>query len=192
MTSPDSDQRFHSNPELLVPIDGIFAGKDILSVSQFDQRSFDKLFSVVEQMEQILRTQTTSTLLRGVVIISVFDKMNISAKTIKTRFAFESSILRLGGSSPLYQELPAIDDPYFDYRILDIKGAMPDAIIITHPDEDLILRAASVLRSTQGIIPLINAGVFDNVAEDNPLFAQLENGLAPREALLAMVLGKIK
>lgn len=192
MVSPDSGQRFHPGPELLVPIEGNFAGKDVLSMTQFDQTSLDRLSSVTARMKETLRTRTTPAILQGVIIISAFDEMSINKNTIKSRLPFESSVLRLGGPNPIHQELPRADDPEFDYKILDIKAASPDAVIITHPQEEFVLRVASVFRSVRGITPLINARVFESVDRNSALAELLEDGVALRMALLGLVLDKVK
>jgi aspartate carbamoyltransferase catalytic subunit len=191
MASIDSDQRYHPNPEILVPINGDFAGKDIVSISQFDQKSLDLLFSTAHQMEMRLVSKQIPPLLHGVVIISV-GNVNFD----RNRFCFESAALRLGTPSSLYIETPSSDDPYFDYRVLDIKAASPDIILISEQSGEMILRVAKALRSVEKVTPIINKSVIEKVNHaDDPRWLHYDeetNGLPVSMALLALVLGKIE
>jgi len=174
MTSPDSDQRFHSNPELLVPIEGDFAGKDILSMSQFSRRSLERLFDVSGQIEGYLETDSVPRLLDGAHAALIFAE-----PSTRTRGSFGSAVLHLGGYEPLtdpYLKLfPNIEDPEFDFRILDYKAVLGDGglIVMRHPQEGAVRKAAEVLRDVapKVVVPIINAG--DGIGE-HPTQAMLD------------------
>ena len=162
------------------PLNGIFAGKDILTIEQLDQKSFDRLNSQVELLEELLQGYRRSTLLRHVIVVSAVDSMAIGnyQGTVRKRFPFEAAVSRLGGKI-LNQELPSPEDPMFDYKILDIKASLPDAVLISHPNQELVQRAANVFQGTIGKIPIINTSIFEDPKVETC------------GALVALTLGKI-
>ena len=92
-------------------------------------------------------------------------------------------------------EPPQNDDPYFDYRILDIAACRPDIVIMDGPEEETIFKTAGILRMIRNHIPIINArAVEETMREGDARFANLGQMRASPTcmALLALVLGKIK
>lgn len=169
MASPDSDQRFHPGPELLVPIEGDFAGKDILSMSQFDRASLEKLFIVSERMEQYLQTNSVPRLLEGTQIGLIFAE-----GSTRTSGSFRHAALKLGGDTLRSETFPMIERQEFDYKVLDFKVfCRGGLIVIRHPQEGAVAKAAEVLGSTypEIVVPIINAG--DGIGE-HPTQAMLD------------------
>ena len=169
MPSPDSDQRFHPGHELLVSINGDFAGKDVISMSQFDRRSLKRLFDVSEQMERHPETDFTPELLKGTGVALIFAE-----SSTRTSGSFASAVLRLGGSPLESKDFPRVEDPEFDYVVLDYKSLCRDGIIVMrHPQEGAVKKAAEVLRSVvpEIVVPIINAG--DGIGE-HPTQAMLD------------------
>ena len=175
MVSPDSDQRFHPNPELLTPINDDFSGKDILSTSQLNRESFEMLFGVSELMERDLTADSTKALLTGISTAAIFVDTSAS---FRTRGSFVSAISHLGGLSPLTEPYPHLfpktDDPAFDFKILAYKATCTDGLIIMrHSQEGAVKKASEVLREVypEVIVPIINAG--DGIGE-HPTQAMLD------------------
>lgn len=169
MVSPDSEQRFHPGPELLIPIDGNFEGKDIISMKQFDRRSLERLFEVSEQVEEYLETDSVPALLDGTIVGMIFAE-----PSTRTHRSFESAVLYLGGSLLNSRDFPKLEDPRFDYKVLDHKAFCHDGIIVLrHPQEGAVMKAAEVLRNVypEIVVPIINAG--DGIGE-HPTQAMLD------------------
>ncbi len=155
--------------ELLPPINGDFTGKDILSMSQFDRRSLERLFDVSEEMERYLETDSTPELLRGTSVALIFTE-----GSTRTRGSFASAVLHLGGSPLWSTDFPEVEDPEFDYNVLDSKAVCRDGLIVMrHSQEGAVKKAAEVLRSVfpEIVVPIINAG--DGIGE-HPTQAMLD------------------
>lgn len=169
MVSPDSDQRFHPGPELLVPIEGNFAGKDVLSMSQFDRASLEILFDVSEQMERQLEANSVPKLLEGIQIGLIFAEAST-----RTSGSFGSVVLNLGGKFLRSDDFPRVENPKFVFKVIELKVLCQGGIIVMrHPQEGAVVKAAEVLRSTypEIVVPIINAG--DGIGE-HPTQAMLD------------------
>lgn len=162
MVSPDSDQRFHPNPELLIPIEGNFSGKDILSLDQFDQVSLEKLFMVTEKMQASLKNREIPPLLNGIQVALIFAD---SAISIRTRMSFGAAVAYLGGNKYNQDNFRLVEDPLFEKNVLDYKAKIGDGglIVMRHSQEGAVIYAAGILRSVPTNVPIVNAG--DGIGE---------------------------
>lgn len=156
MASPDSDQRFHQKPELFVPIKGDFMGKDVISMSQLDRPSFERLFDVSEQMKRDLKTYSVPRLLGGIPVALIFAE-----PSTRTSASFGGAVLYLGGDLLRSEYFPGVEDPEFNYTVLDYKvWCRKGIIVLRHPQEGAVRKAAEVLRNVvpEVVVPIMNAG----------------------------------
>ncbi len=129
-----------------------FAGRDILSLKDFERTDFFRLFEVAEELEPIARNRRNVDLLKEKTLVTAFYQ-----PSTRTRLAHESAMLRLGGAvtgfsdakmtraGDFYQE--SIKDTV---KMLEFYG---DVIVMRHfqkgaPDEAAAGRP----------IPIINGG----------------------------------
>lgn len=157
MVSPDSDFRYHSNPELLPLINGDFTGKDIISLDQFDPESLEHLFQVTDKLKPVGQEGWPLKLLDGRVIILLFYE-----PSSRTRGSFDAAAKQLGGQTVVVenpQQFSSVSKgETFDDTIRTFE-AFGDAIILRHPETGSALKAAR----TAEFIPIINAG--DGIGE---------------------------
>jgi aspartate carbamoyltransferase catalytic subunit len=70
-----------------------FAGRDILSLKDFERNEFFRVFEAAEKLEPIARNRRNSDMLREKTLVTAFYQ-----PSTRTRLAHESAMLRLGGS----------------------------------------------------------------------------------------------
>ncbi|HLA67986.1 MAG TPA: aspartate carbamoyltransferase [Acidimicrobiia bacterium] len=129
-----------------------FAGRDILSLKDFERAEFMQVFDVAEDLEPIARSRRNSDLLSDKTLVTAFYQ-----PSTRTRLAHEAAMHRLGGhvlgfSDPrmtragdFYQE--SIKDTV---HMLEYYG---DAIVMRH-----FLEGAPAEAAKWASIPVINAG----------------------------------
>ena len=129
-----------------------FAGRDILSLKDFERAEFMQVFDVAEDLEPIARSRRNSDLLAEKTLVTAFYQ-----PSTRTRLAHEAAMHRLGGhvlgfSDPrmtragdFYQE--SIKDTV---HMLEYYG---DAIVMRH-----FLEGAPAEAAKWASIPVINAG----------------------------------
>ena len=69
-----------------------FAGRDILSLKDFERNEFYHLFDVADELEQFARTRRNTDLLKEKTLVTAFYQ-----PSTRTRLATESAMHRLGG-----------------------------------------------------------------------------------------------
>lgn len=139
------------------PIARKFTGKDILSLSQFDKKSIEKLFSYVPQMAEIGKNAKTSELLRGKIVTLLFYE-----PSSRTFGSFSASIKQLGGQTIEIinpQQFSSVSKGETFEDTIRVFEAYCDAIVLRHPEIGSAQKAADVAR----FVPIINAG--DGVGE---------------------------
>jgi aspartate carbamoyltransferase catalytic subunit len=129
-----------------------FAGRDILSLKDFERAEFNHVFQIAERMEPIARERRNTDLLEHKTLVTAFYQ-----PSTRTRLAHEAAMHRLGGhvlgfadpkmtrAGDFYQE--SIKDTV---HMLEYYG---DAIVMRHFSQGAPAEAAR-----WSSIPVINAG----------------------------------
>ncbi|HEY54563.1 MAG TPA: aspartate carbamoyltransferase [Caldilineae bacterium] len=129
-----------------------FAGRDILSLKNFERNEFFRLFEVAEELEPIARNRRNVDLLKEKTLVTAFYQ-----PSTRTRLAHEAAMLRLGGAvtgfsdakmtraGDFYQE--SIKDTV---KMLEFYG---DVIVMRHFQKGAPHEAAK-----WASIPIINGG----------------------------------
>ncbi len=129
-----------------------FAGRDILSLKDFERQEFFRVFEIAERLEPIARERQMSDLLRNKILVTAFYQ-----PSTRTRLAHESAMLRLGGkvtgfsdakmtrAGDFYQE--SIKDTV---KMLEFYG---DVIVMRHFQQGAPHEAAK-----WSSVPIINGG----------------------------------
>ncbi len=129
-----------------------FAGRDILSLKDFERNEFFRVFEVAEELEPIARNRRNSDLLQEKTLVTAFYQ-----PSTRTRLAHEAAMIRLGGqvtgfsdakntrAGDFYQE--SIKDTV---KMLEFYG---DVIVMRHFQQGAPHEAAK-----WASIPVINGG----------------------------------
>lgn len=129
-----------------------FAGRDILSLKDFERNEFFRVFEAAEKLEPIARNRQRSNLLEHKILVTAFYQ-----PSTRTRLAHEAAMLRLGGhvtgfsdakmtrAGDFYQE--SIKDTV---KMLEFYG---DVIVMRHFQQGAPHEAAR-----WASIPVINGG----------------------------------
>ncbi len=129
-----------------------FAGRDILSLKEFERNEFFHVFDVAQKMEPIARSRKNVELLKEKILVTAFYQ-----PSTRTRLAHESAMLRLGGrvtgfsdakmtrAGDFYQE--SIKDTV---KMLEYYG---DVIVMRHFQQGAPHEAAK-----WASVPIINGG----------------------------------
>ena len=129
-----------------------FAGRDILSLKDFERAEFEHVFEIADRLEPIARERRNTDLLADKILVTAFYQ-----PSTRTRLAHEAAMLRLGGrvtgfsdakmtrAGDFYQE--SIKDTV---HMLEYYG---DAIVMRHFQQGAPQEAAR-----WSSVPIINAG----------------------------------
>lgn len=129
-----------------------FAGRDILSLKDFERQEFFRVFEIAEKLEPIARDRQMSDLLSNKILVTAFYQ-----PSTRTRLAHEAAMLRLGGqvtgfsdakmtrAGDFYQE--SIKDTV---KMLEFYG---DVIVMRHFQQGAPHEAAK-----WASVPIINGG----------------------------------
>ncbi|NNL49003.1 MAG: aspartate carbamoyltransferase, partial [Acidimicrobiia bacterium] len=129
-----------------------FAGRDILSLKEFERNEFEHLFGIADRLEPIARERRNTDLLAHKTLVTAFYQ-----PSTRTRLAHEAAMHRLGGhvtgfsdakmtrAGDFYQE--SIKDTV---HMLEYYG---DALVMRHFQQGAPHEAAK-----WASIPVINAG----------------------------------
>ncbi len=129
-----------------------FAGRDILSLKDFERNEFFRVFEAAEQLEPIARNRRNSDLLKEKILVTAFYQ-----PSTRTRLAHEAAMIRLGGqvtgfsdakmtrAGDFYQE--SIKDTV---KMLEFYG---DVIVMRHFQQGAPHEAAK-----WASVPVINGG----------------------------------
>ncbi len=119
---------------------------NIIESQQFDQKFINNIFSIAGKLEK--KTENT---LKGKIMASLFYE-----PSTRTRFSFESAMLRLGGSVITTENAKEFSSAAKGEALEDsirVINNYADVIVLRHYEEGASKRAASVSK-----IPVINAG----------------------------------
>jgi aspartate carbamoyltransferase catalytic subunit len=129
-----------------------FAGRDILSLKEFERNEFFRVFEIAEELEPIARNRQNTDLLKDKTMVTAFYQ-----PSTRTRLAHEAAMLRLGGqvtgfsdakmtrAGDFYQE--SIKDTV---KMLEFYG---DVIVMRHFQQGAPHEAAK-----WASVPIINGG----------------------------------
>ncbi|MBP7688006.1 MAG: aspartate carbamoyltransferase [Thermoflexales bacterium] len=129
-----------------------FAGRDILSLKEFERQEFFRVFEIAERLEPIARNRQNSDMLKNKTLVTAFYQ-----PSTRTRLAHEAAMHRLGGhvtgfsdakmtrAGDFYQE--SIKDTV---KMLEFYG---DVIVMRHFQQGAPHEAAK-----WASIPIINGG----------------------------------
>ena len=129
-----------------------FAGRDILSLKDFERQEFFRVFEIADQLEPIARDRRNSDLLKEKTLVTAFYQ-----PSTRTRLAHEAAMIRLGGqvtgfadakmtrAGDFYQE--SIKDTV---KMLEFYG---DVIVMRHFQQGAPHEAAK-----WASVPIINGG----------------------------------
>jgi aspartate carbamoyltransferase catalytic subunit len=129
-----------------------FAGRDILSLKEFERQEFFRVFEIAERLEPIARNRQNSDLLKNKTLVTAFYQ-----PSTRTRLAHEAAMHRLGGhvtgfsdakmtrAGDFYQE--SIKDTV---KMLEFYG---DVIVMRHFQQGAPHEAAK-----WASVPIINGG----------------------------------
>ncbi|MBI2442837.1 MAG: aspartate carbamoyltransferase [Candidatus Levybacteria bacterium] len=137
-------------------INGNFKGQDILSLSQFDQRSLGILFQHADEMAKLRKKGTILDLLKGNIVTLLFYE-----PSSRTFGSFSSSTLRLGGQTIPIHDAKTSSSVAKGETLEDTMGVFQtysDLIVLRHSETGAAANAANAAN-----VPLINAG--DGIGE---------------------------
>ena len=118
----------------------------IIESQQFDLKLLDKIFSIADNIQK-----ESQTPLKGKIMASLFYE-----PSTRTRFSFESAMLRLGGSVITTENAAEFSSAAKGETLEDsirVIDDYADVIVIRHPEKGASKKAAAVSES-----PIINAG----------------------------------
>jgi aspartate carbamoyltransferase catalytic subunit len=138
-----------------------FKGRDIISVKDFSRGEIDCVFKVSRSMESL--ASKGSDMLRGKILATLF----FEAST-RTRLSFESSMLKLGGSTIGFAEaeIASVRKGENLADTVRVVENYADVIALRHP-----LEGAARLAAEFSSVPIINGG---SGAEEHPTQALLD------------------
>lgn len=129
-----------------------FAGRDILSLKDFERNEYERVFDIADELAPIARNRQNTDLLKEKTLVTAFYQ-----PSTRTRLAHEAAMLRLGGqvtgfsdakmtrAGDFYQE--SVKDTV---HMLEYYG---DAIVMRHFQQGAPAEAAR-----WSSVPVINAG----------------------------------
>ncbi|MEK7177646.1 MAG: aspartate carbamoyltransferase [Patescibacteria group bacterium] len=141
--------------EVLIPINGDFFLKDVISLDQFDRRSVEKVFSKAAKIKKTSSKELLKILSGKVIGLLFFEP---STRTFSSNSA---AVKRLGGQTVEHQNPMQTSSVVKGETIEDTTMMMEqyvDAIVMRHPQVGTLEKVAEVAD-----IPVINAG--DGIGE---------------------------
>jgi aspartate carbamoyltransferase catalytic subunit len=125
-------------------------GKDIISISQFNKESLERIYEISFDIEKKIKEGAGLDILRGKVLASLFFE-----PSTRTRFSFESAMEKLGGSviSTTGVTFSSMAKGETLQDTIKTIEKYADVIIIRHPEKGSARIAAEASAK-----PVINAG----------------------------------
>jgi len=136
----------------LQKIQGDFKNKDIVSLSQLDDKSVLKLFEKVSLVRELGEKGLPSDLLAGKIVVLLFYE-----PSSRTRSSFDAATKQLGGQTIVVenpQQFSSVSKGETFEDTIRVFEAYCDAIVLRHPELGSAERAAK----TAKFVPIINAG----------------------------------
>jgi len=141
----------------------IFTGSHILSVSQFDRASIDRIFDVADNMQPYANRQKMTRVLEGAILGSMFFE-----PSTRTRVSFGSAFNLLGGEVRETTEIKAsaIAKGESFYDTARVLSGYSDVIVMRHAIEGSVQEFSEASR-----VPVLNGG---DGANEHPSQALLD------------------
>ncbi len=127
-----------------------FQGQHILSTKQFDKEGLLDLFKLAFRMEKLAK-EGGDKMLSGKIMASLFFE-----PSTRTRFSFETAMLRLGGSVVSNFDMMKTSSLTKKESLEDtgkVVSQMVDVIVMRHPEIGSVFKLAN-----NSDVPVINAG----------------------------------
>ncbi len=143
-----------NNIQNLIPVNGDFFLKDIISLDQFDQRSIFKLFNEVKKIKK--NSKKYFSILKGKIGGLLFFE-----PSTRTFTSHSVAFKRLGGQTVEYQNPLITSSAFKGESIEDMAKMMEqycDILVMRHPIKGTLEKVANTID-----IPVINAG--DGIGE---------------------------
>lgn len=140
-----------------------FLKQHILSTKQFDKEGLLSLFQLAVRMEKIAKSGGEKLLSRKIMASLFFEP------STRTRFSFETAMLRLGGSVVSNFDMMKTSSLTKKESLEDtgkVVSQMADVIVMRHPEIGSVAKLAS-----NSDVPVINAG---DGASEHPTQALLD------------------
>lgn len=141
----------------LAKINGAFYKKDILSLSQFDTHSLEKVIDLAVLMKHTAINALPSDILKGTISILLFYE-----PSSRTRASFDAAIKQLGGQTVVIenpQQFSSVSKGETFEDTMRVFESYSDLIVLRHPESGSAKKAAT----TAQFVPIINAG--DGIGE---------------------------
>jgi len=136
----------------------IMLKKGLLSSKDLSRADLLRVFAETEKLLPVARKEKTSNLMKGKVLATLFYE-----PSTRTRFSFETAMLRLGGSVISNAQMKETSSVKKGESLRDtgrVVSCFADVIVMRHPE------AGSVAELAEGAtVPVINAG---DGANDHP------------------------
>lgn len=124
---------------------------NVLSIHQFDTKKIEEILSRSGELESMYEKGNLPELLKGKVVACIFFE-----PSTRTRLSFETAALRLGAQVISAENANGSSSAFKGETMEDtgrMLSAYADAVVMRHPTEGSLSRAASV-----STVPFLNAG----------------------------------
>lgn len=143
---------------------------DLLSTTQFDLPTVEKLFALADGLRPLGRSEYTCDVLQGAVLSSLFFE-----PSTRTRLSFESAWARLGGTiltttGFTFSSMAKGESIHDTARVI---SGYSDVIVMRHPDKGSVAELADA-----SLVPVVNGG---DGAGEHPTQALLDVYTLKRE-----------
>lgn len=138
------------------PINGNYAGKDVISLEQFTAEDLHILFALTRQMKQLAVNNEPSQLLAGYLVSLLFFE-----PSSRTFGSFAAAVKRLGGQTIEIQNPETVSSVYKGESFEDtirVFEAYSNAVVLRH----YCAGAAKIAAEAAQTVPVINAGDGNN------------------------------
>ena len=126
------------------------AKRDLISIEDFSKEEIEEIFSIADEMDEIIKNKGRSDLCYGKIMATLFFE-----PSTRTRFSFETAMQRLGGGIISAPDMSVTSTKKGETLPDTIKtvSQYADIIVIRHPRDGAAKVAADCAE-----IPVINAG----------------------------------
>lgn len=150
---------------IVEPVKGELAGKDVLSIEQFDRTDLEQFFEVVARMKRVVEQNGSTDILRGKILANLFYEAST-----RTDASFSIAMKRLGGEvhNIVGVQFSSVSKGETLEDTVRVLSGYADVIVLRHPEKGAALRAAEAIHAQRHKlnlrpVPLVNAG--DGVGE---------------------------
>ena len=149
---------------------GFSEGSDLISTTQFNLDSVERLFSLADSLRPLGRSEYSCDILNGAVLSSLFFE-----PSSRTRLSFESAFVQLGGgvlstTGFTFSSMAKGESIHDTARVI---SGYCDVITMRHPDKGSVAELADA-----SLVPVVNAG---DGAGEHPTQALLDVYTLKRE-----------